>query len=83
MILLAGDRQVGGGLRNGWDLGMIKRRLFQALTEKSVGNLVINVMRDVAAPRKTSFFKRNPLKYRLNPYSLFETVKYDSLKCKK
>jgi hypothetical protein len=76
MILLAGDANPNvSHIPNAFDLKSVKSKVFQALTEKAKGSLVFNVIRSVAAPRKTSFLKPPPLKYRLRPYSIFETVR--------
>jgi hypothetical protein len=82
MLLLAGDNNVIN-VKNVWELPTIKKKIFLVLTEKSNGSLIINTIREVAAPRMTSFFKRSPLKYRLFPFSLFETVRLESAKRKK
>jgi hypothetical protein len=76
MILLAGDDNPNvSHIPNAFDLKTVKSKVFQVLAEKAKGNLLFHAIRSIAAPRKTSFLKPPPLKYRLRPYSIFETIR--------
>ena len=75
MILLAGDSNHSiSSTPNAMELNTIKNKVFQALVEKAKGSLALNIIREIAGLRKTSYMKPAPLKYRLRPYSIFETV---------
>jgi hypothetical protein len=52
----------------------IKTKLIQACSEKAKGSLFNLILRDIMSPRKTSFLKKSPLKYRGKPYSIFEAL---------